>query len=437
MSDMENSKNLTIGQKIKIARKKRGMSQEDLGRIVPMSSTAISEIESGKRENPSTDIVWAIQVALKLENVPFTEQERKEYEKKLFEFRDLIVVRELDEAKIMQKGLSDILLMPFNPDLRDWYNLIYCKLLLKLSKNKEAEKIMEALDIEKYKDDNRFMYNYFYNKGALSYSNAEYKQAYDFFDTARKYMQDGFEQNAELHYALASCEAALGHFNRANKFLVRGRKLYSGDKITVPELAVDSLIAVLYIRTGDFEEAKKMLDKYYKKAVFVRDKYYIGAALLDYGYLYEQAGYYARAIEYLDQAFEYFEKGSRNYKEMMYRKGRCLIGLGRYVPCNLLIADGKKLSEGDKKYTILFKSLECLASLTNPDSVKYLENIAIPSLLEIGNKTATLDYCEVLLKHFENQGARYMKRTLYLSEIVRNIYKDILRGGELEWGKNL
>ena len=433
---MNDCENLTMSQKIRIAREKMGKSQEELGRAISMSITGISELEAGKRKKIPQDTVWAIKVALKLKNVPFTEQECKEYEKKLFDFRELIVAKELEEAKIMQRTLADILLMPFNPDLQDLYRLIYCKLLLKLNRNKDAEKIMGDLDIEKYKNDNKFMYNYFYNKGAISYSNAAYKQAYEFFDTARKYMQDGFEQNAELHYALAMCETALGHFNRANRFLVRGRKLYSGDKITIPELAVDSLIAVLYIRTGNFEEAKKMLDKYYKRAIFVRDKYYIGAALADYGYLYEQAGYYARAIEYLDEAFEYLEKDSRNYREVTYRKGRCLIGLELYTPCNSLIAESKELFEGDKKYTILFKSLECLTALNNPESVKYLETVAIPSLFEMGNKMDTLDFCEILIKHFEGH-AGHMKRTLYLLEIAHNIYKDMYRRGELEWEKSL
>ena len=95
------------------------------------------------------------------------------------------------------------------------------------------------------------------------------------------------------------------------------------------------------------------------------------------------------------------------------------------------------LSEGNKKYTILFKSLDCLTNLNNLESVKYLETVAIPSLLEIGNKTETLDYCEVLLKHLESQDVTHQRRKLYLSEIARNIHKDIYRGGELEWGKNL
>jgi len=292
-----------------------------------------------------------------------------------------------------------------------------------------AKEILDAFEINLNELSDIQLYHYYCNQGTLNVKNARNSEALGFYLQAYELMKCGLEKSVTLYYNIAICYSRLGRVAKSTVYLEKAHELFSGEQKNFPEFTIDNLLAKNYIKTGNLQVAKMLLNKCYVKALHDNDKFYIGMILCNYGYLYRIAKKWNTAIEYLDEAFGYFEKGSLNYLETLYQKIRCLIEMECYSLCTNLLAERKKLSKESELYSILFESLAHLATPNNNKSIKYLESVAIPYLLENKLNWVALDYCEVLRKYYKKKGTGFQTKSYKMAETICNINKEMLDGG--------
>ena len=418
--------NMSLGEKIKMMREAKGVSQARLAEAISYSASRLSQIENGECQC-QPDVLMSIKKALNLEGMPLYDLERQGFKDKLYRWLGVIVDGNFETAILMREKLSDIAYLPFDGELNALYNLFRCKLMLATNDIKAAKGILQTFNHGPEKLSDEILYHYYYNMGTLKYNTKQRKAALDFYLKARSIMAYDFEGNARLHFNIATCLASLGFIVGSILFLEDVREIYSKGRGSITDLDIDSMIALGFIELGQLPKAKKTLEKCYKEAMNADDGLAIGTILHNFGCLYRKAGDWNMSIEYLDQAFAYFPKGSLNYLENLYQKARCLVDMKGYSACAELLDEGRVLSAGDKSYSILFESVRRLMSPNDSKSVEYLETTTIPYFLEIGENITAVDYCEFLREHYERKGI--IKKAGQMSEIARRIYRDMHEGG--------
>lgn len=427
---MKRDDNLTLGEKIRMMREAKGVSQVRLAESISYSAPRLSQIENG--ESPcQPDVLIAIKKALNLEGVPLYDLERQGFKDKLYRWYDLINDSDLGKAKTMQGKLSDITYLPFDTELNLLYNLFRCKLLLVENNIEAAKAILENFSSALDELSNEISYHYYYNMGTLNYKDAQRKEALEFYLKAKEFMIYGFEGNASLHLNIATCLSVLGFVVSSILFLEEDvRELYSSGRTTIPVGHIDSLIALGFIELGQLPKAKKLLEKCHKRAINTDDEALLGVVLHNFGYLYRRAGDWNMSMEYLKQALAHFREGSLEYLDSLYQKALCFIEMKGFSSCAELLEEGKRISIGNKSYQVLFKSVECLLSPNDNKSIEYLDTVTIPYFLEIGENLKVLYYCEFLREHYEKKGI--VKKAGQMSEIARKIYQDMHHGGVIK-----
>jgi len=404
----------------------KNISQEALGLEVGYSRSGIYQLESGNQSCPS-NIQWAIKKALGVENIPFTEPERESFRDKLYFLYDLISNNKLDEAKEEWDKLSVITHLPCDKELNALYNLFQVRSLLKQNDVETARTILADLQSSMSEFDNELKHLYYINIGTLCCRDKKYKDGLDSYLKARELMTGGFEENQWLFYNIAYCLSKLGYVFSTITFIEDNCNLRSNGQTTLPSFAMEHLLAKNYLKTNHIRKAKKLFTNCLEKARNEDDELLIGLVLVDFSNLYRKCQDWGTALDYIDNAFCYLQKGSTHYLEAFYQKILCHIEMGNFPLSEALLKEGKELAQNNKIYSILFESLGHLITLNEDKSMKYLEKVAITYFLGAYAKDTALDYCNILQEQYAKRGT--LKKQLYVEKIIAGIYKDMLEGG--------
>ena len=196
-----------------------------------------------------------------------------------------------------------------------------------------------------------------------------------------------------------------------------------------------------YLRLGHAERAIEHFDKTLEIARIIKNEPYIGYALHNHGYARFVLGDYKEAIDYLDQVFKYFEKDDEVYLETLYRKIRCLIAAKSHINKSML-SDAILSAKNNGYYLMLFDSLKHLLTLKDENSLKYIEETTIPSLINEYKYDEVMDYCDILKEAYEKRLAmkslpKSQEKSLEikLQKIERlafKIYKEMTSGEEVK-----
>jgi len=422
--------NLSVGQKIKIIRESMGMSQEKLGEAISYTGSRLSQIEN-EIDPCSPDMLLLIKKALNIENMPLLDSEHDGFKDRLNQAHRLIGDREFGDAKSILDKLAPIAYLTFEVELNHLYSLCLCRLLINLEDIEPAEKILNTFDSIVDELSNDTLYYYYYNKGSLGYRRDGIKNALHFYLKAFELAKSDIEKGAALYYSIVFCYSKYGSGFDGTLFFEGARELYYDRLSPTQKWRIDNVLASSYIGSNHLQYAKKLLEKCHTKALKLEDKTFVGIVLANYGYMYRKARDYNAALENLDAALVYFEKGSMNHLEVLYQKARCYIEMGSFLPCAEILKEGKKLSQNHMAYPILFESLDCLTSLTtNKKSAEYLETVAIPYLIKRGMNRIALDYCTFLLVFFEKK--KSFKNSFRTLKLVNCIREEIMEGGRLQ-----
>ena len=423
---MELSYNLKLGEKIRIVREVKSISQAKLAEAISYSAPRLSQIETGEAVC-QPDILLSIKKALNLEEIPLYESERQGFKDKLYRWYGVINDGDYEKARKLQERLSDITYLPFDTELNHLYGLFRCRLLIATNDIEEAKEIMEAFDPVPDGLGDEILYHYYYNMGLLNYYFAQFKHALGFFLKAKKYIIADLSGNEKLYYNIAMCLLHVGHVVSAILFLKDIRELHFGGQSTAQLLRIDVMIAIGHIHLGQLPKAKKMLEKCYQEALNAADKEMVGRILHSFGILYQKAGDWNASLEHLNQASGYYPIGSQNHLLIIYSKIRCYADMRAYSACAELLKEGKKIYEDNKTCMMLLESAKCLIPPADNESIEYLDTVAIPHFLGLGETLVALDFCEFLREHYEKKGI--IKKAGQMSEIARRIYKDMHSGG--------
>jgi len=425
---MSKENTLHIGTKIREVRKAKGFSQAELAQNILVDQSLLSKIETGTIDCPN-ELLRAIKKALDVEGLPMLEPERLNFKDKLHQWYDVISERDFVKAREMQKKLSVITFLHTDRELNIFYDLFHCRLLLGENDLEPAKEILDAFEINLNELNDIQLYHYYCNQGTWNIRSGLNSEALDFYLQAYELMKCGLEKCVTLYYNIAICYFRLGRVAQSTTYLEKARELGSGEQKNIPEFAIDNALARNYTQTSYLQGAKMLLDKCYTKALRDNNHENIGRVLLNYGFMYHVAKDWNNAIEHLDSALSYLEKGSLNYLEMLYQKIRCFIETECYSSCTRLLAEGKMLSKENELYSILFKSLAHLTTPNNDKSINYLETKTIPYLLDKKFNYTALDYCDVLRKYYKKKGIGFQTKAYKMAEIICNIREEILDGG--------
>jgi len=282
---------------------------------------------------------------------------------------------------------------------------------LATEKNEEAAKVSEELG-EKFETLTEIqLHHYYYYQGIFAYSEGHTKNALDLYLKAKEIMDYGLVPNIDLLYRIAFCYNKLGYTVQSTTLLEEIRTLRSKSQGTgnVPEVIFYGLLGNTYTNLGQFQLAKSFLDKTYELALNdynnTKDKdskTYLGTALVNYGYFFRMAKNNVEAIEYLDKAFLYLEKGSSGYLEALYQKVRIYIEQNSPRLGIDLLGEGLRLSKNNEEYRVLFNALRYLMELDANADLLY-KMIIDDTILVEKNPYAVLDFCTLLIDVFNKR----------------------------------
>ena len=427
---------LSFGEKIKQIRQVKGVRQRHLASELSLTPARLSQLELGEDAGfgeIGSDTLIQLKKLLGVEELPLTETEREGFKLDLAEWNDLIAVRKLEEAKEMREVLSVITFAPFDEELNTLFNLINCRLELGLGNRSIAEGILDTV-ADKYMRSltPELLYYYYLSKGALSAFRKQYEDALVFTTKAFE-LKSYVKQDIGLYYSIAIRSYNVGCLSRSIMFLKKALKLCAKEQGNIWERPIKYMLVRNHIGLRDLSSAKKLLGKLRKEAKETGDKQFLCDVFAFYGYMCRVGEDYSTCHRYLNEAMKYVDdEASEYYLEILYQKARCYIAEGGFTVCQELLKDCKRMSKGNKHYTIAFESLRHLTTLKHEGgSTEYLETVALPHLLNEVPKYATaLDYCEFLEKHYGQKHIGTIKKALETEKMITHILRRMLQKGE-------
>jgi tetratricopeptide (TPR) repeat protein len=308
------------------------------------------------------------------------------------------------------------------------YKLLEVRLLMKEGNFSAAGESLKAIEPSITEASNEVKYYFYYNMGSLLVYGKDFEEALRFYLLANGIGADGFEKEVALHFNIAICYSNLGKYLLAITSMEGIYHLFNhADRTSIPGMLLDNNLSVDYMRIGNIKKARKFIDKTLIRAKSINNRHYIGAALHNHGCACFRSGEFEKAIEYFDEAFDYFRKGSDVYLENLYFQIRSLIAL-KSSKAKKALHDAKSISENNEHYTILFKSLTHLLTMRENASLQYIEKTTIPHLLEKHEYFRALNYCKELEIAYEKKSSKM--KSLEMKALAYDIHLKIINGSD-------
>jgi len=383
----------------------------DFAKAIGRGEHTVIKIEKGERKL-TQDEFTAARKFMRVEHIPMLEDELARYRGNLYVFRERIKEEVLGEARKLRSYLASITEFPFEPELTMFYKIIDARLLLKeqeLDKARDNLKLVESfLD----KTTNEIRYHYYYGMGSLNVAMRNHKEGLQFYLLACEIEKNILEIEPSLRFNIALCYSRFGMYFLSATYLERIYHDFSHDITSTTGMMIDTNLGMSYSKIGHYKKAKELLCDALKRAEYLNNKLRIGYALHNLGCLSYIARDYENALNYLDQATNYFVQGDNAYLENIYYKILCLIAV-RASKCKLELNHAMSLAEGDEHFSLLFNSLSHLI-LKEKESMQFIEDETTPYLL------SRHQYFEALI-FYEYLEDFYAKNKTKTSEIKASI----------------
>lgn len=425
------SDGLNVEDKMKIIRMSKGLTQKGFAKILGCNPVAISRIESKKEENKNhkykKDQVKIILKELGLEGAPIFEGEDVVYKNRLYTWLDAMINERNEEAEQFQKDLSVIMYLPFEPELMLMYEIFDIKLIM-LSNAALAEEMLKLLEKQKRLDDasNENLYHFNFTAGVISFYKKKFKEALRYYLKAEGLEVDDLNKSKGLNLNISYCYSELGMHVYAIASLERMHFLFDGEVVNLQWLKFLNALAVCHMSIGDTGKAKQLLDKAFIDAKSISNERYINIILHNLGCVSIKTKEYDKALEYFEDAFNFFKEGDDYYLENLYYKARCLVAL-KSSQAKEVISCAKSALKDNEEYKLLFESLEHLLTLKDEQSRQFIQRETIPHLRDSFKYFKALDYCDTLKASFgkRESGAKIFKVDSIALEISRKMMKGI------------
>jgi len=418
---------LPLGEKLRLIRKDRGLSLENIAHGTGCSVATLSRLERGEAD-VDNDVLTAIRKTLDVENAPLLEEECTFFESRLWLWNDLLASDRLQEAKEIQQEMSSVLQLPYIQNISLLYSLTEARMIYYDSGNIQLmQEKMEAVDTHYSEMKGEARCLFYYNKASLSNSHNNFKEAINHYTTALECIGDNLKSLAPILLVnLGACYGRISRPFHAVLYFERASQACFGDLTSNLKPTINIQLSVGYRAIGELKKAKQHTTEALAHAKRVKYSVGIGVCYCNYAEIGVASGNYEEALGFCDQSLEQLKDEERQYDlylNALYLKACILLELRRFTELSQLAKQGVELSKDFKTYALLFESVAHLATLKNSESEDFIESVTIPSLIKKNNTRAILFYSNKLEEHFRKK--RSNKRAMNLVEISRDIYRSM------------
>ena len=422
---------LPIGEKLRLIRVAKGLSQENVAHATKSSISTISRIELGQIECSAT-MLPAIKTFLGVGEAPLFEYELKIYEDQLFILNDLADAYRTADARDKQSKMFPIEELPFERDL----NLLYAVIDARLHFHEgNLEAGVAQLDkCEPYLDEacDEVKHIYYRNMGYVYTVRGDIKTAQKQYLRVLDFQSDKLKANAITLYCIGMLYFNLGQPIHAIKYLERAEQAYSGDKTSIVKTSLYNMLANCYTVSYDFGLAKKLQLEALAYARSIHDEESMSHSLLSLSTTCIRMGNPEEALIYIDEGLNLPDVSEgpylSNHFDACIIKLTALAALKKHSLCQPVIEQAKALSKGSEACTIKLEATIHMMTISNKQSSDYLEEIAIPYFRALGGfqNYTTLEWCNALEAVYKKRGLT--KKANAIAAITRDIYREMVLG---------
>jgi len=421
---------LYLGNKLRLIRKDKGLSLENMAHDTGCSVATLSRLERGETE-VDNETMAAIRKALNIEKAPLSEYELKIFRGKLLVWHTLCASGRKDEAESTKKELAIIKSLPFERGLYLLYTMIETRLLIiqrnieaAQDKLKEAETCLDEMCAEA-------RYLYYDNKGRLCGISHDNRNAIMYHRKALAIETEDLKTDiSSLLLLVGLSYKNMGRYFHAILNLEQAKMLYSGDSADIRGPHIDVQLAFCYMKAGNLSKAKNLITAALAQARSINNNIGVGVALQILADIHGHEGDYQKALTIYDESYQYSPSNNDplfnpQFKlHELYNKAYCLYNMKKFANCAEVLEQGKSLAKDDERYTLVFESIEHLMNLNNNKSAEYIETITIPYHRKRDELQSALFYCEKLEDSYHKKNSS--KKANVIAAIARDIYKEMI-----------
>jgi len=440
---MKGYSSLSLGEKICMIRKAKGLSQDNVAHVLNTNRVAVSRLENGETEW-SAETLTTVKDFLDIKNAPLLEHELRTYENRLQVWIELIIKLRFAEASTIQEEMSVILDLPFEEELYLLYVLAEASILTLQYQVQAADEKLSTIENLLDNASNDALNLYHRNKGFIrGYAN----DLVGSIKHSTKAVQYADADNKTDGFALINIGHAymfLGKPYHAIQNFVRAEAIYQskGDITTMTYGVIMNALGSCYLEVGEYRKAEELTVLAISHSKSVKDNLIAGAALYKMARLKLKMKMYDECMDFCEQVLVFHKESGEMIISALILKASCLLEMKKFSECQELIGhiknllnDGKqsvvKTSMSNDDHTVRLNAIGHLMTLDNPDSITYILDTAIPHLRAKGSsKFEAIYFCNKLETHYTKKRAKTKANAI--AAISRDILLEIYHG-EIEF----
>ena len=428
---------LTLGEKLMQVRRAKGISQDSVAYVIKSNKSFVHRLEYGQADC-NDDMLKQIRRYLEIENAPILEHELQLYINRLWLLYEKLATHKAEDARVLLDELSPVLDLPYEDDLRLLFLLLEVRMFIRESNFEVAQAKLNELEPLMVDASNEALCMLHRSKGFFCALRGASKEALKHYLQALAIESDYVKPDITLLTNIGMLYASIGKPYQGIASLERAMREFGG-----PHGAssyTKSVLGMAYVIIGEYSKAKELFDSSLIYAKGLNDRTEQGLTLVNMSVLNMRMGNYDECVSLCNQALECYGVdephskitlvGQKNAARCtaLFNKGNALVKLKDYAQCQEVIAYGRSLLDNNEKFIVGFNVLECFITIDNADSIKYLEEVAIP-YFKAGDgldKVVALDICKELEMHFTKKRAKTKAQAFGC--IARDVYEDMFIG---------
>jgi len=416
-------------------RKKHGFSQDEFAKALGCTRELIVALESNK-EQATFAFVTSLKDKLNLHSAPITESERAALMDSLYKWKLAIDYGDMDIAKAQKPELEKAAKNSYSPSTLNFYDLYSASYYWAVGDKDAFNQIAGVLSKRTGEFSARHLYHYYRIEASRNYIAYRFVESLKMYNAAEKLDKNSEWSNVGFYYGYGMCLSSLDYSARAVEYLRKAQHMakwhraYKGKPNNRLNLYIDTILAGELSVIGRLDEALSMLDKHLKIESENKINLRMGELYLAYGTAYLKAKKYDEALENFDTAAKYFNADGVKCQATSYRKSLCLIESGNIDEGLRCVEDGLSIQMHDS-YRVLFEALKCSVTLSNAESLRYMEDTVLPKLLKCNYCAEAIKYSKMLGEFFREKGC-YEAAFKYKDaafKIIEHLYYEHMEGG--------
>jgi len=430
--------NLSLGEKLKHIRTAQGISQENVAKIIKKNKSDISRIENGKAE-PSDDALKAIRRFLGIDKAPLLPLELELYRNRLLICNGLLDTNRPEDARAMQPELEHILALPYEYDLIAQYRMLEIRIMIREKNLTDAmEQLVEVEPLLNHVS-NKTLCGYHSNKAFFCTISNNPRSAADHYLIALGLVdKDDTSTTTRLLASIGTAYSALGKHHHAIRYYERALDQFKGGVLSYVIVPIQGAAAVSYYCVGEYAKAEKVANLAIPHAKSINDNTSHVTLLNALVAIKIDCGDYDAAMSLINEADAILENTITNYASVFemrlvylgfaFNKVSCLAKMNRHQECHEIVDKCQIHVQGDESLAIILATISHMITFDAPDSIAYIEDVAIPHFAAMkphgANLTTTL--CKELIAYYTKKKSK--TKLAYIKAIMYDIYEEIFIG---------